>query len=85
MRPLRRSHSSRRLSPAKPPPPAAALQQPFQAGESVPVSGVYRVIHAGHRPRHEVSMVVEETFPKCRTCGDAVRYELVIGEGARNH
>ena len=27
-------------------------------------------------------MVLGETFPKCRTCVEGVRYELIIGEGA---
>ena len=82
MRSLRKTHSSHRFSSAKSLPSPAHLQRSFKAGETVPVSGVYRVTHTGHRPGHEVSMVLGETFPKCRTCVEGVRYELIIGEGA---
>ena len=81
MRSLRKTHSSHRFSSAKSLPSPAHLQRSFNAGEAVPVSGVYRVTHTGHRPGHEVSMVLGESFPKCRTCVEGVRYELIIGEG----
>jgi CheY-like chemotaxis protein len=48
----------------------------FSPGELSPRSGVYRIFHAAHRPVHEAAMLAGERFPRCRVCGDAVRFEL---------
>ena len=82
MRSPHKGHShSRRRAPVVNLPPAAADVRLFKAGEAVPASGVYRVLHSAHRPSHEVSMVAGETFPKCRTCNDSVAYQLIVAEG----
>ena len=52
----------------------------FFPGAIVPRSGIYRVIHQGHRQPHENSFVRGERFPACQICGDTVRFELVSGE-----
>src|SRR5437868_11108439 len=52
----------------------------FKAGEAVPETGIYEVIHdRAHRIPHEVVMVPhsEGTFPLCETCKAKVRYKLV--------
>jgi hypothetical protein len=39
-------------------------------------SGVYRVVHAGHRADHEVLAVNGDVLPGCRICGGEVRFYL---------
>ena len=47
-------------------------------GEEVPISGVYRTVHRFiHRDEHDVTAVAGETFPKCKHCGDLVRFRLL--------
>lgn len=50
----------------------------YAPGELSPRSGIYRIFHAGHRPDHEAAMLAGERFPKCRICGAAVRFQLVV-------
>jgi len=40
-------------------------------------SGIYQVIHRGHRETHNVLVRAGETFPRCTGCGRAVRFRLV--------
>ena len=40
-------------------------------------SGIYQVIHREHRETHHVLVRVGDTFPRCRGCGEAVRFRLV--------
>lgn len=40
-------------------------------------SGVYQVIHNAHRPPHKVLLRARDLFPRCKVCGDAVRFRLV--------
>ncbi|HEU5450778.1 MAG TPA: hypothetical protein VFU76_02275 [Terriglobales bacterium] len=47
----------------------------FRAGESIPSTGIYRVFHAGHRVSHEVTLLRDEAFPRCSTCGSEVHFE----------
>jgi hypothetical protein len=49
----------------------------FNTGQSVPQSGIYRVIHAGHRLPHEVTLLAGEIFPRCSKCNNAVQFEVV--------
>lgn len=49
----------------------------FRPGDRAPVSGVYRVIHTAHRSPHENSFRKSQTFPPCKQCAKAVRFELV--------
>ena len=49
----------------------------YQTGQSVPESGVYRVIHSGHRLPHAVTICKGESFPRCAKCLDLVTFELV--------
>ena len=48
----------------------------MSAGEKVGRAGVYRVIHKGHRPPHLSILQQGEISPRCRICGDAVRFEF---------
>lgn len=49
----------------------------YQTGQTVLYSGVYRVIHAGHRLPHAVTICKGESFPRCARCADAVTFELL--------
>jgi len=49
----------------------------FEPGDSVPASGVYRVIHdAFHTQEHEVTCVYGKIFPPCNHCGHHPRFVL---------
>ena len=48
-----------------------------KTGQQIPESGVYKVIHQQHRLPHEVTLLKDETFPRCAKCGDRVVFELV--------
>lgn len=49
----------------------------FNAGDTVPESGVYEAIHRGHRARHTLVALKGEEFPACRACGAKVRFGLI--------
>lgn len=50
----------------------------FKQGEKVRASGIYEVLHHGHKlPDHEVTCVLGKRFPPCRTCKDKVEYKAV--------
>ena len=49
----------------------------FRPGEKVPSSGVYRVLHKGHRTEHEATLREGEEFPTCTVCERDVRFRLV--------
>src|SRR5438874_5857034 len=50
----------------------------FLAGEPVPETGIYEVIHdRGHRPSHEVVMHGKDLFPACDQCDARVRFRMV--------
>jgi hypothetical protein len=49
----------------------------FKPGETVPRSGIYRVIHdPNHAQEHEVTCVYNKPFPPCNHCGHHVRFVL---------
>jgi hypothetical protein len=48
----------------------------FAPGDYAPVSGIYTVIHDGHRSQHLASAVKGDEFPVCRKCGAKVRFRL---------
>jgi hypothetical protein len=48
-----------------------------QPGEPVPTTGIYKVVHHGHRESHEVVLRLSDRFPFCQQCGSQVRFELV--------
>ena len=49
----------------------------YNTGQTVPESGIYRVIHADHRLPHAVTICKDEIFPRCAKCDDLVTFELV--------
>jgi len=49
----------------------------FKPGQSIPISGIYRVEHDSHRLMHEATLLENALFPQCRQCGTAVRFHLV--------
>ena len=50
----------------------------FKAGDRVPETGIYEVVHAqGHRPPHEVVLHREDAFPGCENCGASVRFRVL--------
>jgi hypothetical protein len=49
----------------------------FKPGEVVLTTGAYRVHHASHRLMHEGTLLLGDRFPRCRQCGDDVRFELI--------
>jgi len=51
--------------------------QKFNTGETVPESGIYRVLHGEHRLPHEVTLLAGQIFPRCSKCKDSVHFEVV--------
>ena len=50
----------------------------FAAGETIPESGIYEVIHHnGHRETHESVLVKGSSFPFCEVCEAKVRFHAV--------
>lgn len=49
----------------------------YKSSDTIPESGVYRVIHAQHRLPHEVTLLRGQVFPPCARCHEEVRFELV--------
>lgn len=49
----------------------------FKPGQAVPASGIYSVEHRPHRLMHKATLVTNMRFPRCKQCGDAVRFTLV--------
>lgn len=50
---------------------------PFVAGDSITQSGLYEICHY-NEPRTKVVLVHNGVFPFCRTCGEKVRYKLLL-------
>lgn len=48
----------------------------FYAGEVIPASGIYRVIHSNHQAQ-EVTLLQGEIFPVCHKCGNKTYFELL--------
>jgi hypothetical protein len=47
----------------------AAIGDVFKPGDTVPNSGIYRVIHdPTHTEEHEVTCIAHKRFPPCRDC-----------------
>jgi hypothetical protein len=57
--------------------PLVASSRHYKPGDIAPVSGIYAVIHKGHRRRHEVLVIRGEEFPPCRTCKLEVVFEAI--------
>jgi hypothetical protein len=53
------------------------MSQLYKSSDRIPVSGIYRVIHAQHRLPHEVTLIAGQTFPPCAQCHEEVRFEMV--------
>ena len=50
----------------------------FAAGETIPESGIYEVIHQNaHRETHESVLVKGDPFPLCEVCEAQVRFRVV--------
>ena len=50
----------------------------FAAGQIIPESGIYEVLHEqDHRPRHESVLVKGDRFPFCESCNERVRFRVV--------
>ena len=57
----------------------ARLLEPssFKPGELVPASGFYCVEHHSHKLMHTTTLVKDSRFPRCKRCGNAVRFSLL--------
>ena len=49
----------------------------YRPGDRADASGVYRAVHLRHRMPHEITVLDGENFPRCKKCGDKVKFELV--------
>ncbi len=49
----------------------------YSAGDLVPESGIYQVMHYRHRLYHEATLLRGSVFPPCTFCGEKVRFRLV--------
>jgi hypothetical protein len=49
----------------------------LRTGSAVPDSGIYRVSHSQHRLPQEVTLLKNQSFPRCSKCAEPVYFELV--------
>jgi hypothetical protein len=50
----------------------------FVPGVIAPRSGVYRVHHYAHRIPHLVTVTAGTALPKCKRCGDKVKFVPMV-------
>ena len=50
----------------------------LEPGDVAPRSGVYRVHHYAHRMPHLVIVPAGTTLPKCKRCGEKVRFVPMV-------
>ena len=55
----------------------SAKRTDLRTGCTVPESGIYRVSHPQHRLPDEVTLLSNQSFPRCSRCSDPVFYKLV--------
>jgi hypothetical protein len=53
----------------------------FAPGEKIPASGIYNVIHDkvdgdDHAQQHRITLIAGGAFPRCKGCGEWVRFRL---------
>ena len=58
-------------------PSAKRQNQELRTGCAVPDSGIYRVTHAEHRLPAEVTLIQNQSFPRCSKCNDPVYFGLL--------
>jgi hypothetical protein len=60
-------------------PAASKMVKPptFRTGKIVLESGTYRARHRKHRLPHEVTLLRDNTFPRCAKCKEPVIFELL--------
>jgi hypothetical protein len=49
----------------------------YAVGDTVPQTGTYKVFHGPRRLIDEVTLVQDETFPRCSVCKDDAQFSLV--------
>ena len=49
----------------------------LRTGCSIVESGIYRVFHSEHRLPVEVTLLKDQSFPRCSKCAEPVYFELV--------
>ena len=52
-------------------------EQVYRPGDTVPRSGIYRVVHAQHRGEHEAVVLDGAPFPACKHCRNNVSFRLL--------
>ena len=57
-------------------PQVRSTTTPCTPGSIASESGIYRVMHDGHRRDHYVTIIQGDEFPHCRVCRAKVRYQL---------
>lgn len=50
-------------------------------GEVCTQGGIYQAIHHAHRVPHKVLVRKGDLFPRCKGCGEAVRFRLIKQAG----
>lgn len=50
----------------------------LRPGDVCAYSGLYEVTHVAHRPPHRVVALKGDALPRCKHCGDAVRFRLIM-------
>ena len=53
-----------------------AKENDLRTGCSVPDSGIYRVLHSQHRLPRAVTLIRNQSFPRCSKCSEPVYFEL---------
>jgi hypothetical protein len=54
-----------------------ALDSELRTGCFVSDSGIYRVIHKQHRLPEEVTLIKDQSFPRCSKCAEPAYFKLV--------
>ena len=53
------------------------MAERFSTGDTVPVTGLYLILHAAHRLPHEALLLKGEKFPRCAKCANRVGFEVL--------